>query len=172
MTIRAKVILDVKDIADAQLALPQVRRSWNFLTVVTFFFALWLVDRVGAPVGVPLAVALATAVYFLRVPIQRRAAAHNLLGRTEEEKQVQFEFDDTGYRCDGPLGSGSARWESLHGWVESPRTFALRPSQTLILVVPKAALASDEVGALRVLLQSRVRTREVRTHSWRWLAVS
>lgn len=75
------------------------------------------------------------------------------------ELDLRYEFTDAGYKIASRNRSGEATWEALHGWFEGPSILALQTSQQVYEVIPKRAFASEDLTALRTVLQQHIRAR-------------
>jgi YcxB-like protein len=162
MDLHGQATLTADDFADAQMAIPAVTKTHRFLA---FILAVAALQILTSPVGMPTPVAVACAVaiglglYSLRRRLLRRGANKTLSMKQPGELDLRYQFTDAGYKTASCNRSSEATWESLYGWIESPNIIALQTAQQNYEVIPKRALAGDDVAALRAVLQQRVRAR-------------
>lgn len=73
---------------------------------------------------------------------------------------VRFQFDEEGYRLEGPHASAEVKWAALVKWKEAKQTFLLYSNPRVGSVIPKRFFQSSaDVDAVRSLLQTKVQKR-------------
>jgi YcxB-like protein len=76
-----------------------------------------------------------------------------------EGKEIWYEFVDAGFRCGLPNAESQLSWAALSAFWETDALFVLLESGLLFYTIPKRSLATNDVVALRELLQQNLATR-------------
>jgi hypothetical protein len=73
---------------------------------------------------------------------------------------IRFQFDEEGYRLEGPHASAELKWAARVKWKEAKHTFLLYSNPRIASVIPKRFFQSPaDVDAVRSLLQTKVQKR-------------
>ena len=104
----------------------------ELLEPFVFIFAAWLV-------ALPI-------VWFRAPSLASREIAPAFLERT------QFSADSASFSVARQTFAGSGSWDYFATWSESPDFFLLSHSPSVVLLVPKRALSSEQVVEMRALL--------------------
>jgi hypothetical protein len=74
---------------------------------------------------------------------------HGPRNTTLDEKGVSWKWDG---------GSADVEWKNFHRWQESKTQFILYTSPMMFNMLPKRALTTEQISAVRVLLTEHVGT--------------
>lgn len=156
----------VLDVADVRRGLNEGARALQLrvLFFVAAWFALWTVSNAlkgRGPSAQPLWVPLLGAAVAIPVLVLgfRRAANRALENRTEQERNITWEFDDAGYRIVTPSSETRAAWDTVHRTVEGKTSFLLYPASNVFQIIPKRAFRAEELPRIRELFKTRVTPR-------------
>jgi hypothetical protein len=157
-TITCTVRLEVDDMTEA---LKQQIGKIRWVTPV-MFGTMGLVS--GAAMGptwqIVQALGLGTIGWGLWVLLYRAGARRSLASKSDAERTVTFVLSPESVEVTTPNTYSRTKWPGVHRFVESPKTFLLYLSEAMAQVIPKRALRSHEVDALRAMFASHVVPRK------------
>jgi hypothetical protein len=132
------------------------------LAAPVVLFAMGLVS--GASMGTPLQLAHALGLgilgWALWTLVFRALARRSLANKSDAERTVTFTFSAEAVEVTTATTYSRSMWPAVHRFVEGPKTFIFYMGESIVQIVPKRALRSDEVDALRAMLTSRVTPRK------------
>ncbi len=157
-TITCTVLLEVADmVAGLRLTGGKVRVAMPIL-----FGSLGLVGgaSIGAVAQLTQALGLGVLGWMLWPLVFWASARRSLANKSEAERTVTLAFSAESVEVTTALTYSRVKWPGVHRFVEGPRTFILYLGEAMVQVVPKRALRSGEVDALRAMLTSHVTPRK------------
>jgi hypothetical protein len=156
--ISCTVRLEVDDMAEAlRVQIGKIR----WVTPV-LFGVMGLVSgaAMGATWQIVQALGLGTLGWMLWPLLYRASARRALANKSDAERTVTFVLSPESVEVTTPNTYSRTKWPGVHRFVESPNTFLLYLSEAMAQVIPKRALRSHEVDALRAMFTSHVAPRK------------
>jgi hypothetical protein len=128
-----------------------------------FLAALMLVGVAYQPEGklqpISLLIVLLVWLVFVAGGIRTRAVI-SLQFKRMAEKEICYEFDETGFTGRMPDGEARLSWAAVTSFLETNALFVLS-SGILFYTVPKRALSTNDVDSLRALLTEKLSPRRL-----------
>ena len=146
-TITCNVVLEVRDLAQG-LASGAMRAD---LVVASELFLMGLAVGAWADAEWPIwqgfqFVAIGS---LIRFAVRRFKARRPLANQSVPERTVTYRFSPDAIEITTSTTDCRVQWHGVHRFAEGPKTFSFYPSEANIQVVPKRALRSDDVAAVR-----------------------
>jgi hypothetical protein len=136
--------------------------KWAGWVQYGLLFALMVTGVAYRPNGHPESISLIVLVLVWLVFMTSAVAQLSLQGLQFDrmkDKEIWYEFDETGFRCGMPNSESSLDWPAITAHVETDNLFVLVLSSVSFYTIPKRVLAAEDAASLTQLLAERVPAR-------------
>ena len=99
---------------------------------------------------------LLAAYFVILAPILRARFKKSYRGYKAIQQAYDFDFSESGVKCKSDLSASELNWNLYTGFREGEDMFLLYMSRDTFQVVPKRAIALEDIGTFRELLARKI----------------